>query len=126
MRAKCGVFEPVGEARLAEPRIIVRNERALAKLHAVVACVPVGDNLASIVLCSQTLLDELIETEFFWPPYFNGGIHRRTHRNLFDCAGDIVSRHRLDQRKWQAHFVAVGGKIGDAFEEFEELSRADN
>jgi hypothetical protein len=38
----------------------------------------------------------------------------------------IVSRHRLDERKWQAYFVAVGGKIGDALDEFEELRRADN
>src|SRR5712671_5589133 len=40
--------------------------------------------------------------------------------------GHIVSRHRLDERSWQAYFVALGGEIRDALDEFEELRRPDN
>jgi hypothetical protein len=32
----------------------------------------------------------------------------------------------LDKRKWQEYLVADGGKIGDALDEFEKLSRVDN
>jgi hypothetical protein len=32
----------------------------------------------------------------------------------------------LDERSWQTYFVAVGGKIRDALDEFEELRRADD
>jgi hypothetical protein len=40
--------------------------------------------------------------------------------------GDIVGRHRLDERRWQAHFVAVSGKIGGALDEFKEPRCANN
>src|SRR2546429_5758984 len=53
-------------------------------------------------------------------------IHWRACRDPAHRTGHIVSRHRLDKRSWQAHFVAVRGKIGNALDEFEELRRADN
>src|ERR1700731_1142355 len=126
MRPKCGMFEPVRETRLAEPRVIARNECALAKLHAVVARVRVSDNLARIFVCGQALRDEFIETKLFRPPYFNGAIHRRARRDPAHRTGDIVSRHRLDERSWQAYCVALGGEIRNALDEFEELRRAEN
>src|SRR5258708_3145194 len=126
MCPKCGMFDPVRETHLAESRAIAGKECALAKLHAVVARVRVSDNFALIVACAQALSDEFVKTELFGSSYFNRAVHRRAHRDLSDRTGDIVGRHRLDERRWQAYFVAVGGKIGDAFDEFEELRRADN
>ena len=51
MRSKCGMFEPVREMRLAEPRVIGRNECGLANLYAVVARMRISDNLARIPPC---------------------------------------------------------------------------
>ena len=126
MCPKCGLFEPVRETRLVEPRVIARNECALANRHAVVARVRVGDNLARIVACAQTLSDEFVKPELFGPGYFHSAVHRRAYRDLSDRTGDIVGRHRLDEHRWQAYRVAVGGKIGDALDEFKELRRADD
>src|SRR5260370_20133 len=114
MRPKCGMFEPVRETRLAEPRVIARNECALAKLHAVVARVRVSDNLARILVCGQALPDEFIETKLFRPPYFNGAVHRRARRDPAHRTGDIVSRHRLGTRRLQRPFVALGREIRNA------------
>ena len=122
----CGLTEPGFETRLAESRVVAGNECALAHLHAVVARVRVSDNLARILACGQTPPDEFIETKLFRPPYFNGAIHWWAHRDPAYRTGDIVGRHGLDEHRWQAHLVAVGGKIGDALDEFEELRRADN
>ena len=47
----CGTAEPFFESRLAELRVIAGEECALAQLHAVVARVRVGDNLARILAC---------------------------------------------------------------------------
>ena len=68
--------EPVFEARLAESRVIVRNEGPLAYLDTVVARVRVGDYLAWILARSQVPPDEFIQTELFGTAYFNGVIHR--------------------------------------------------
>jgi hypothetical protein len=40
--------------------------------------------------------------------------------------GDIVASHGLDEHRWRAYFVAGGGKIGDAADEFIELRRTHN
>src|SRR5689334_18443291 len=126
MRTKCGLFEPVREARLAEARVIARNECALANLDAVVARVRVSDNVARILPCGKSLPGEFIEMKLFRPSYFNSAVHRLAQRDFSDRAGDIIGRHRLNERVWQAYCVALGGKIGDALDEFEELRRANN
>jgi len=110
MRPKYGMSEPVRETRLVESRAIARKECALAQLHAVIARVRVSDNLARIVAWAQALSDELVKTELFGSGYFNSALHSRAHRDLSDLTGDIVGRHRLDERRWQAYCVAVGGK----------------
>jgi hypothetical protein len=56
----------------------------------------------------------------------NDAIHWRARRDPAHRTGHIVSRHRLDERSWQAYFVALGGEIRNALDEFEELRRADN
>jgi hypothetical protein len=40
-------------------------------------------------------------------------------------AGQIHGRHGLDESRRQAYRITVGGKIGDAFDEFEKLRRAE-
>ena len=39
---------------------------------------------------------------------------------------DIVSSHRLEKHRWQAHYVAVRGNVGEALEKFEKLCRLDD
>ena len=75
MGPKGGMFDPVRETHLAESRPIAGKKCALAKLHAVVARVGVGDNLARILSSGKKLPDEFIETKPFGPPYLNGAIH---------------------------------------------------
>lgn len=75
MCPKCGLFEPVREARLAQLRVIAGNECPVTQLHAVVTRVRVSDNLARIIARGQSSPDEFIETKLFWPTYFNGAIH---------------------------------------------------
>ena len=68
--------KPVFEARLAESRVVVRNQRPLAHLDTVVARVRVRDYLAWILARSQVPSDEFIQTKLFGTSYFHGGIHR--------------------------------------------------
>lgn len=72
----CRLLEPVFEARLAESRVVVRNQRPLAHLDTVVARVRVRDYLAWILARSQVPSGEFIQTKLFGPPDFNGAIHR--------------------------------------------------
>src|SRR5258705_5153420 len=70
------VTEPVFEARLAESRVIGRNQGPLAHLDTEVARVRVRDDLAGILARSQVPSDEFIQTKLFRTPYFNGAVHR--------------------------------------------------
>lgn len=65
----------------------------------------VSDHLARILACSQVPSDEFIKTKPFRPSYFNGAIHWWAHRDSAYFTGDIVGRHRLDEHRWQPHFV---------------------
>src|SRR6266481_5763793 len=69
------VNEPVLETRLSESRVIVRNQRPLAHLDAVIPPVRVGDHLAGILKRRQVPPDEFIQTKLFGSPDFNGAIH---------------------------------------------------
>src|SRR6266478_8161907 len=100
-----GLSDPGYETRLAESRAIAGNECLLAHFDSVVARLRVCDNLARILFCGQVLPGEFIETKLFRSPYFNGAIHRRARRDPAHRTGDIVRRHRLDKRSWQAYFV---------------------
>ena len=68
--------KPVIEARLAESRVIVRNQCPLAYRDTEITRVRVGDYLAWILARSQVPSDEFVQTKLFGPPYFNGAIHR--------------------------------------------------
>ena len=61
--------------RLAQLRVIVRNQCPLAHRDTGVARVGVGDYLARIVARSQVPPDEVIQPKLFRPSDFNGAIH---------------------------------------------------
>src|SRR5580704_6800215 len=125
-RFRRGRIEPGYETRLAELRVIARKECPLANVHAVIARLRVCNNLARILVRGQVLPAEFIEAKLFRASYFNDAIHWRARRDPAHRTGHIVSRHRLDERSWQAYFVALRGEICNALDEFEELRRADN
>ena len=118
--------EPVFEMRLSESRVTAGNERGLAHLNAVVARLRVGNYLARILACGETSPNQLIQTKLFRARLF-----QRCHSGVSPCdaaqgTGDIIGRHGLDEGSWQAYCITVGGNIGDAFDEFEELRRAND
>ena len=77
-----GLFEPVLEAPLAESRVVIGNQRTLAKFRPEVPRVRVNDNLARVVLCAEALTDQLIETELLGPSNFDRAVQwRRTKVN---------------------------------------------
>jgi hypothetical protein len=63
-----------------------------------------------------------IETSPLRSRRFNDAIHRRANRNLPDRFGNIFRSHGLDKYGWQTNLIAIGGGIGDHFDELEELS----
>ena len=74
---RCRLSQPAFETGLAESCVIVRDERPLAYLDAVVPPVGVGDDLARILVRGEKPPGELIEAKLFWPPIsivpFTGG-----------------------------------------------------
>src|SRR4051795_8983562 len=67
--------KPVFETRLAESRVVVRNQRPLAHLETVVPPVRVGDHLAGILKRCEVPPDDFIQTKLFGSPDFNGSLH---------------------------------------------------
>ena len=103
------------------------HQRALvAASVAEVARVRVGDDLARIVARRQPPPDELVEAELLRAGDLDDAVDRRADRDPADRRGDVVGRHRLEQHRRQPHRVAVGGGVGDALEELEELRRVDD
>ena len=120
------LIQPLMQADLAESRVVGRNQRTLAEFGPEVSRVWVGDNVARVVARAEALTDQLIETELLGTGHFDGPIHRRAHGDLTDRLGDIISRHGLNERRWQPNARSVGGFIGDASDELEELGRVNN
>src|SRR5258708_699043 len=71
----CSLVEAVSESRLAESRVVVRNQGPFAHLDAVVARVRVRNYLARILARGQVPPGEFIQTKLFGTPYFHGAIH---------------------------------------------------
>src|SRR3954470_10339328 len=74
-RNSYGLSPPGFETGLAEPCVIVGNQRSLAHLDAVVPPVRVGDHLAPILMQRQEAPGEFIQAKLLWPPDFNHAIH---------------------------------------------------
>jgi hypothetical protein len=109
-----GLAEPRLEADLAESRVAGRNQRALTEDGPEIPRVRVSDNLAGIVARAEALTYQFIETELLRTGDFDGAIHWRTHGDPGDRLGDVISRHGLNQHRWQPNRRADGGFIGDA------------
>ena len=120
---KYGLAEPLVEADLAESCICSRNERALAEFGSEVSRVLVDDDLAGVVARAERQTDQLIETELLGAGHFNRAIEWRVHGDPADRLGDVISRHGLNEYRWQPNGRSVGGFIGYARDELEELRR---
>jgi len=109
LRLHRGVTQPVLKSSLPDARVIAGNERTLAQFGAVILRVGIGDHIARIVQCAETLADQIIETELFGPRDLNDAVHRRAQGDLVHRTGNILRRHGLDEHRRQANRVAVGG-----------------
>ena len=75
---------------------------------------------------SEATSDEVVKAELFGPRHLDSAIHWRAHRDHGDRISDIVSRHRLNEHRCQPNSSALGGGVGDALDELEELRRVDD
>src|SRR5262245_22364684 len=85
-----GVNEPFLKARLAESRVIARNQRLLTHLDAVIASVWVGDDLAGILKLQQRPPDEFIQTKLFRPADLNEAIDGWVRCDSGKRTGNII------------------------------------
>ena len=103
-----------------------REQGPLPQLGAEVARVRIGDHLARVVARAEALPDQVVEAELLGTRDLDHAIHWRTEGDLCQGAGDIVRRHGLDEHRRQADRGAVGGSIGNALDELEELRRVND
>jgi hypothetical protein len=118
--------EPLLEPHLAKSRLAGRNQRALTQFRPEVPRVRVDDNFAGVLARGKALTDQVVETELLRTGHFNGAIHWGAHGDAADCLGDVISRHRLNEHRWQSNRRSDGGFIGDALHELEELGRVND
>src|ERR1700741_620618 len=104
-----GLIQPLLEADLAESCVIARNQRALAQFGAEVPRVRVDNHLAGVVARAEALTDQLIKAELLGTGHFNRAIQWRAHGDPANRLGDIVSRHGLNEYRWQPNRRSVGG-----------------
>ena len=86
----------------------------------------VDHHLARVVARGEALTDKLVETELLRTRHFNSAIHWCARGDPADRLGDVISRHGLNERRGQPNHRSVGGVIGDALDELEELRRVNN
>src|SRR6185295_16295071 len=79
-----------------------------------------------VVARAQALADQFIETELLRTRHFNRAIHWRADGDSADRLGDVISRHRLNEYRWQPNRRSLGGFSGDALDELEELRRVND
>src|SRR5262245_15995790 len=120
------LIQPLLEPDLAESRVAGRNQRTLAELGSEVPRVRVNHNLARVVACGQALTDQFVETELLGTCHFSRANQWPAHRNPADRFGDVISRHRLNEYRWQPNRRSLSGFIGDARDELEELRRVND
>src|SRR5262245_9351219 len=118
-----GLAEPLLEAGLAEAGVAVGDEAARAELGTVVARAGVGDHLAPVVARAQGPSDDLVEAEPLGPGDLDRAVERRAQGGPADRVRDVVGRHGLEGHRRRADNVPLGGRVGDAREELEELGR---
>ena len=123
---ECGLAEPFLEADLAESRLAGGNQRALAELGPEVPRVRIDHNLAGVVPRGEALADQFIETERLGTGHINRAVQWLAHGDPADRLGDVISRHGLNEHRWQPNRRPDSGFIGDALDELEELRRAND
>src|SRR5215217_4827770 len=121
-----GLTEPVLEAGLGESGVLAGQECALLQFYAEVARLRIGDHFAWIAEFPEESSDEFVQTELLWPRNFNDAVDRRSYGDPAKRAGDILSRHGLNQNGCDSHRVAVGRIVGDSLDELEELRSVDD
>src|SRR5262245_41185117 len=119
-------MQPLLEADLAESRMASRDQRALAELGSEVPRVRVDDNLARVVACGEPLTDQFIETKLLGTGHLNRAVQWCAHRSPGDRLGDVLTRHRLNEHRWQPNRRSLSGFIGDARDELEKLRRVND
>src|SRR5215510_12243307 len=118
--------EPGLETRLAESCVSAWNQCSLTDFCPRVKRFWVRDDFAGIFECGQSPPYQFIHAELFRAPNFHDAVYRRAYGDLAYATRNIVSRHGLKEHRGHAHHVAVGGNVGDALDELEELSRTDD
>jgi hypothetical protein len=98
---------------------------SVVQFRAEVPSVDVRDHSARVVLRVQEPLDEFVEAEPLRTGQLDRAVHRRPDREVGQRGGDVVGHDGLHQRGRQADCSPVGGRLGDAGEEVEELRRAE-
>jgi hypothetical protein len=112
-----------GSRRVARRR---RNQRALVELGPEVPRVRINDHLAGVVARAEALTDQFIEAELLGTGDLNRAIDWRAHRDLADGLDDVISRHGLNEYRWQPNRRSISRFIGDARDELEELRRVND
>ena len=118
--------EPVAEGGLAQLGTVTRNERALGQDGAEVAGAGVGDNLARIVAGPEAAADEVVEAERLRSADLDHAVQRGTDGDAGHRRGDVLGSHGLNEHRRQTDDLAVGGVVGDAADELEELRGVDD
>src|SRR5919197_1268626 len=121
-----GTAEPVLEASLIYPRIVVRDEGLIVQLCAEVARVDVRPNVARVVVRAQRASGEFRETERLGAGQLDGAMDGGASGDIRQCSGDIICCQGLHERWRQTNHLAVGARIGDAANHLEELRCADD
>src|SRR5258708_31241692 len=121
-----GLSEPGFETRLAESCVVARNQRFLPEFRPRVKRVWISDDFAGIIERGQAPPDEFIHAKLFGASNFDDAVYRLTYCNPTHATCHIVGGHRLEKYRWQMHFAADHGNVGQALEELEELRRMDD
>ena len=68
----------------------------------------------------------LVKPELLRPTDLDDAVHRPANRDPAHACRDIVGCHWLEQDGWNADYPVVGGRVGDARDELEELGCVDD
>jgi hypothetical protein len=104
--------------------VIAGRQRSIVQLCAEVAPVNVSDHFAIVAACGQEFARELVHRTGLGTGNLDGGVQRRSDRQLGQIGDDVVRGNRLEERGRQADHIALCARFDDAADELEELRRA--
>jgi hypothetical protein len=88
--------------------------------------VRIGDDDARVFPCGQSFADNVIEMGTLRAPDFDHAVDGPAKGDLAKSSGNVVGCDWLEKHVGKPHRIALCGKIGNAFDEFEELCGAHN